>query len=489
MSSPEDRNPGGSDPSGLCFTESEKRIGRFLLEKNILTPAQIKQAVDFSRERGLSIQGALFQLNLLTLDVILKLTSATRSDTAGRDSESSAAPPGQGLEEGIAKLPLDQEALAREQADHAPAVEKKDQKKMVPKRRPLLGEILVEQGLVTPDKVELGLAHAKKTRTRLGEALVALGLIKEADVAVALSRQFCLPIANLARNPPDPILLAKIPARLCEKHQAIPLRLEGKVLSVAMVDPLNIIAMDDFQNLTGWTVQPVLVTRSDLEVALTVNFSRPDQIAVVEKPEKGSVAEASAALVVDDGPIVSVINKVILTAFKKGASDIHIDPHEDEVSFRMRIDGVLQDMKYRCPKIAHAPIVSRIKVMCNLDIAETRLPQDGKFRLQVEDKKIDFRVSVIPVTWGEKIVIRLLDQSKSLCTVEGLGLETLAEKTFRGAVTCAHGITLITGPTGSGKSTTLYAAILAIQSPKVNIHTIEDPIEFTLMGVSQVAVK
>ncbi|MBI3890008.1 MAG: Flp pilus assembly complex ATPase component TadA [Candidatus Wallbacteria bacterium] len=421
-----------------------KRLGELLVDERVLTAEQLSEAVAYASEKNLLLGTALVAKGFVTEQVL-------------------------------------SEAMLRHSADI---------KKQASKARKLrLGDILVDQKTISPDQLKQALDHSRTHKQRLGEALVELGFVKEREIAMALSKQLSLPYVNLAKTPPDVTIFNKIPKRLCLKNQLIPFRLEGRMLTVALVDPLNVLALDDIQNLTSLTVLPVIITKSDYDTAAKNYLGEEDELmSMLDASSTGPASAAETGFTEEATPIVNLINKVIGLAVQKGASDIHFDPAETEMHVRFRIDGVLAEMM-KPPMEAAAAISSRIKVMCNLDIAENRIPQDGKFRMRVESKVFDFRVSICPVVWGEKTVIRLLDQSRTQVSMDELGLEAKALVDLRGGIHAPNGIVLVTGPTGSGKSTTLYGALHELLDPKVNIHTAEDPVEYSVHGITQVAIK
>ncbi|MBI4872265.1 MAG: Flp pilus assembly complex ATPase component TadA [Candidatus Riflebacteria bacterium] len=416
-------------------TPKRKRLGELLVDESVITEQQLGDAVKFASEKNILLGTALVSLGFIT-----------------------------------------EQQLSEHMARHSAEVKKQAAKT----RRLRLGDLLLEQKTITPEQLTAALDYSKTHKRRLGEALVEMGTVKDRDIAMALSKQMALPYVNLAKTPPDVTLFQKIPKRMCLKNQLLPFRLEGKVLTVAIVDPLNVLALDDIQNITGFTVLPVIITKSDFDTAAKNFLGEEDELmGMLESPSAEVSGQFETGFNEEATPIVNLINKVIGVAVAKGASDVHIDPCEKELRIRFRIDGVLTDVM-QPPIEAAAAIVSRIKVMCSLDIAENRLPQDGKFRMKVDNKVIDFRVAVLPVIWGEKVVIRLLDQSRSSVAMEDLGLEKKALEDLRWGIHMPNGIVLVTGPTGSGKSTTLYSALHELQDPKVNIHTAEDPVEFSV---------
>jgi type IV pilus assembly protein PilB len=360
-----------------------------------------------------------------------------------------------------------------------------------------------------------------------------MGFVKDEQITALLSKQYGVPSINLAQFKLDPTIIKLVPNETARKYQIIPLSRSGSTLTIAMTDPTNVFAMDDIKFMTGYTVEPVVasevaitdaiekyypsgkpgaanaagakggkagdkpVTGSTLEMAsrgleeLQASLGGgADDVEVLEELQEIS-AEALARQG-EDAPVVRLVNVVLMSAIQKGASDIHIEPYEKELRVRYRIDGILYNimappMKYR------DAIVSRVKIMSKLDIAEKRLPQDGRIKIryneQGEPKEIDFRVSVLPTLFGEKIVLRLLDKDKLMLDMTKLGFEPESLQKFEDAIGRPWGMVLVTGPTGSGKTNTLYSSIAKINTPETNIMTAEDPVEFNLAGVNQVQVK
>ncbi len=397
-----------------------------------------------------------------------------------------------------------------------------------------IGELLLKEKLITPDQLQQALTQQKSNGGKLGFSLVKLGFVKDEQITALLSKQYGVPAINLAQFKIDLTIVKLVPTETARKYQIIPLSRSGSTLTIAMTDPTNVFAMDDIKFMTGYTVEPVVaseiaigdaiekyypsgkggatsaaggakggkpgapaVTGSTLEMAsrgleeLQNSLGAgADDVEVLEELQEIS-AEALARQG-EDAPVVRLVNVVLMSAIQKGASDIHIEPYEKELRVRYRIDGILYNimappMKYR------DAIVSRVKIMSKLDIAEKRLPQDGRIKIRYnesgEPKEIDFRVSVLPTLFGEKIVLRLLDKDKLMLDMTRLGFEPESLVKFEQAILRPWGMVLVTGPTGSGKTNTLYSSIAKINTPETNIMTAEDPVEFNLAGVNQVQVK
>ena len=396
-----------------------------------------------------------------------------------------------------------------------------------------IGELLLKEKLITPDQLQQALTQQKSNGGKLGFSLVKLGFVKDEQITALLSKQYGVPAINLAQFKLDLTIIKLVPTETARKYQIIPLSRSGSTLTIAMTDPTNVFAMDDIKFMTGYTVEPVVaseiaigdaiekyypggkpgsapaagakggkpgaapMTSSTLEMAsrgleeLQNSLGTgADDVEVLEELQEIS-AEALARQG-EDAPVVRLVNVVLMSAIQKGASDIHIEPYEKELRVRYRIDGILYNimappMKYR------DAIVSRVKIMSKLDIAEKRLPQDGRIKIRYnesgEPKEIDFRVSVLPTLFGEKIVLRLLDKDKLMLDMTRLGFEPESLTKFEQAILRPWGMVLVTGPTGSGKTNTLYSSIAKINTPETNIMTAEDPVEFNLAGVNKVQVK
>lgn len=362
------------------------------------------------------------------------------------------------------------------------------------KTRLLLGDALKAEGLIDEEKLGQALNIQKKTGKRLGQVLVEMGVVTEEDIVQALAKQLKLPYINLSTYLIDPTIARIVPEHVARRYQLIPINKVGNKLTVAMSDPLNILAIDDLQLMTGLVVRPVVATSKDINQSLTNSFGVEGQMDGLMEDLQDIGKEASDAPNLDelgdefgenDAPIIRLVNLVISQAVEMGASDIHIEPYEKDIRIRIRHDGVLHN-KMTPPKRAQSAIISRVKIMSQLDIAEKRLPQDGRIKIKVNNRPIDLRVSVCPMVHGEKIVMRILDQSSLKLNMEDLGFEPRSLKRFMRSIDSPNGIILVTGPTGSGKSTTLYSALHQLNRPEVNIMTAEDPVEYQLHGINQV---
>jgi type IV pilus assembly protein PilB len=363
-----------------------------------------------------------------------------------------------------------------------------------------IGELLVRDGLITREQLERGLVEARTSGTRLGYALVKLGLVGEQDLALALSRQHRIPAVDLERVKLDPAICRLVPADIALRHLVLPLRRVGRVLTVAMGDPTDISVVDDLKFITRFDIEPViagevtlrkLVEReydsADERITDLIKHFGQDEIEVLEdREEELSVGALQAQ--VDEAPVVKLINGILNDAVTRGASDIHFECYEKDVRVRYRIDGVLTEIM-RPPTRMKAALISRFKILADLNIAERRLPQDGRLKLRIGKRVIDFRVSTLPTLFGEKIVLRILDKSNLTLELEKFGMEPKAEQDFMQAILNPYGMVLVTGPTGSGKTTTLYSALSKINTHEVNIMTAEDPVEYNLHGINQVLVR
>jgi type IV pilus assembly protein PilB len=390
-----------------------------------------------------------------------------------------------------------------------------------------IGELLLKEKRITPEQLQQALNHQKANGGKLGFNLVKLGFVKDEEITALLSKQYGVPSINLAQFDIDPGVVKLIPPDTAHKYQIVPLSRSGATLTIAMTDPTNVFAMDDIKFMTGYNVEPVVASETAVTDAILKYYptgntkgggggatiaAAPAGASALEMASKGleemqaldatadvevleELQEISAEALArqgEDAPVVRLVNVVLMSAIQKGSSDIHIEPYEKELRVRYRIDGILYNimsppMKYR------DAIVSRVKIMAKLDIAEKRLPQDGRIKIRFNEsgtqKEIDFRVSVLPTLFGEKIVMRLLDKDKLMLDMTKLGFEPESLVKFEAAILRPWGMVLVTGPTGSGKTNTLYSAISKVNTPETNIMTAEDPVEFNLVGVNQVMVK
>jgi type IV pilus assembly protein PilB len=362
-----------------------------------------------------------------------------------------------------------------------------------------LGEILVREGLITQEQLRKALLEQKNSGMRLGYTLVKLGFIEETEVSKMLARQYRMPAVDLSRFEVDPKILKLLPPDIATKHTVLPLKREGRTLTVAIADPNNVAAIEDIKFITRCDVFPVIAgeytlrnaieryyQQSDAQLqTLLKSVEQADDLEVVEDQEDEDVKKEDLA---DDAPVVKLINGLLTDAVKRGASDIHIEPFEHEMRVRYRVDGALAEVM-KPPVKMRAALTSRVKIMAQLNIAERRVPQDGRIKLKMGTRVIDFRVSTLPVLFGEKIVLRILDKGNLTLDLKTFGFEPKSEENLLRAIENPYGMVLVTGPTGSGKTTTLYSALSRINQIDVNIMTAEDPVEYNLLGINQVLVR
>lgn len=358
-----------------------------------------------------------------------------------------------------------------------------------------LGEILTKQGLIRPDQLQNALQEAAKNKSKLGAVLVGLGYLKDAQILRALEKQFTVPGVDVAHFDIDPAVLTLVGKDFCEKHSVIPISRAGSTLVVAFTDPSNLQVRDDLRFLTKCKIQPVVATEIAIATAVdkfygninAINQSQIDEgVDSVEAVATGNVIDTEGQSA-GDAPIVKFVNGVLTEAIKRRASDIHFEPYEKRFRVRFRIDGILVEAAN--PPSASGPAISaRIKIMSKMDIAERRRPQDGRLKIKLpkENREMDFRVNTVPTMWGEKVVMRLLDKSNLQLDMTKLGFEEDDLRQFKENIVMPQGMVLITGPTGSGKTTTIYSALAELNQVDVNISTAEDPIEFNLEGINQV---
>ncbi len=397
-----------------------------------------------------------------------------------------------------------------------------------------LGEILVRENLISPQHLREALDYQREHGGRLGYNLVKLGLVSDDMITAVLSRQYGIPSVNLELFQIDEQVLHLIPQEVAQKYSVLPLSRVGASLTLAMVDPTNVFAMDDVKFMTGLNVEPVVVAEASIQQAIaryygstkeieladvadevvfesvggkgfnggithadlvsldTIDFDtdRTEDVEVVEDNEEIDLSTLSR--ISEDAPVVRLVNVLLVDALRRGASDIHIEPYEKELRIRFRIDGVLYDVM-RPPLKMRDALISRVKIMSKLDISEKRLPQDGRIKIKVKvdarSRELDFRVSTLPTLFGEKVVLRLLDKENLMLDMTKLGFEPESLVKFQRNISKPYGMVLVTGPTGSGKTNTLYSALQSLNTVQTNIMTAEDPVEFNLMGINQVQMK
>ena len=364
-----------------------------------------------------------------------------------------------------------------------------------------LGDLLIREGLITKEQLDKALQEQKSNGQRLGFNLVKMGFVQETEITKMLARQYRMPAVDLARFEVDPKIVKLIPADVALKHLVLPLKREGRTLTVAMADPTNLSVIDDLKFITRYDIFPVIAGEYTLRMALDKHYEQVDaqlDSLLKDMEEEGEAAELEvlqqeeeeqgSGVSADDAPVVKLINAILTDAVKRGASDIHIEPFEHELRVRYRIDGALSEVM-KPPLKMKAALTSRIKIMSALNIAERRVPQDGRIKLKMGKRVIDYRVSTLPVLFGEKIVMRILDKGNLSLDLSKFGFEPKAEADLLKAILNPYGMVLVTGPTGSGKTTTLYSALSRVNTIEVNIMTAEDPVEYNLMGINQVLVR
>ena len=383
-----------------------------------------------------------------------------------------------------------------------------------------IGELLLKEKIITPEQLQQALAQQKSNGGKLGYNLVKMGFVTDDEIISLLSKQYGVPSINLSRFEVDAAVIKLIPGETALKYQIVPLSRAGATLTIAMTDPTNVFAMDDIKFMTGYTVEPVVASEAAVMEAIQKYYpsaKSPVTVSTALEAANKALAETSDPATADpneievidavaevdpetlakqgeEAPVVRLVNIILTSSIEKGASDIHIEPYERELRIRFRIDGILYNIMSPPMKFRDA-IVSRLKIMAKLDIAEKRLPQDGRIKIRIRfvenepPKEIDFRVSILPTLFGEKIVMRLLDKEKLMLDMTKLGFDAQSLAKFDAAILRPWGMVLVTGPTGSGKTNTLYSSIAKVNTPQTNIMTAEDPVEFNFAGVNQVQIR
>src|SRR2546426_3357699 len=371
-----------------------------------------------------------------------------------------------------------------------------------------LGEMLIKAGLLTPQKLQEALEYQKTNGGKLGLNLVKLGFVKEEDITRVLSQQYGVPAINLTKVEVDDTVVKLIPSEVAQKYLIMPVSRTGATLTIAMVDPTNVFAMDDIKFMTGYNVEPVVASEVAIKEAIDRYYGsihalelkkvmdemaqeETDQnLELLEEEQEVDLAKLEAAT--EEAPVVRLVNLILTESLKRGASDIHIEPYEKDFRVRFRIDGILYNM-LTPPLRLKESITSRIKIMGKMDISEKRLPQDGRIKIRTtlnnKKKEIDYRVSSLPTLFGEKIVMRILDRDNLPLDMTKLGFEEASLKRVEEAILKPYGMVLVTGPTGSGKTSTLYAALNRLNTTETNIITAEDPVEYNFRGINQVQIK
>ncbi len=363
-----------------------------------------------------------------------------------------------------------------------------------------LGQMLVKANLITPEQLTHALTLQKTSGERIGSILVKLGYIGEEEVASFLSRQYGVPPGDLNNLRIDPAVLKLIPAEVANKHLLIPMSRTGTTLTVAMANPSDIVVIDDLRFMTGYNIKPTVAPESSIRNALNRYYDTAGLARILVKDlqqrepkeeaeaEPGEIDLEELYRATEDAPVVKLVNLVLTDAIKKGVSDIHLEPYEKAFRIRFRLDGVLYEVMSPSPTL-QAAVTSRVKIMARLDIAERRLPQDGRIKVKMGQQELDLRVSTVPTLFGEKVVMRLLNRSSLELDMTKLGFEPETLPAVEKAILAPYGMILVTGPTGSGKTTTLYSALTRLNSVATNIMTAEDPVEYNLAGINQAQVK
>lgn len=354
--------------------------------------------------------------------------------------------------------------------------------------RKRIGDLLLDAGVISEEQLQKALGEQKELKMRLGDVLLSQGYITQQQFIEVLEFQLGIPHVQLYRQKIEQRVINLIPQKLAEQHGVIPLRVDGSKLVLAMSDPLDYYAIDEIRMATGLRVEPVIASKDELVRAIKRYYGLQETIEQINQNlQAQDIDEPVQAVEEDDSPVVKTVNQIIIQAVQLGASDIHIDPQEDSLRIRYRIDGIMRTERSLPPNM-HSVIVARVKIMANLNVAERRVPQDGRVEMDIEFRKVDIRISTLPTIHGEKVVLRVLDLGNSLTEIDKLGLSEHNLKLFLQGVESAHGVMLITGPTGSGKTTTLYSALSRLNRDEVNIITVEDPVEYQLQGINQVQV-
>jgi len=363
-----------------------------------------------------------------------------------------------------------------------------------------LGEILLKANLITHDELEQALAQQKLDGGRIGTILTKLGFVKEENITQCLAEKYSIPYIDLDARTIAPEVIRLIHPGIVQKHLVMPVTKSGTTLTMAMADPTNVFAVDDIKFMTGMKVELAVATESAIRRAIDRYYDSSESLQnvmasmedagmeVMEDQEDANPNISDLKQAVQEAPVVKLVNLILAEAIKKGASDIHAEPYEKVFRVRFRIDGVMYEVMSPPMSLKNA-IISRLKIMADLDISERRLPQDGRMKVKYKGREVDFRVSTLPTLFGEKVVMRLLDRSNLTLDLSKLGFEPKALADFEEAIRAPYGMILVTGPTGSGKTTTLYSALDRLNQPETNIMTAEDPVEFNIKGINQVQIR
>lgn len=350
-------------------------------------------------------------------------------------------------------------------------------------------DYLLANGLVSPAEVEKAASESRSTGRTLGQVLVDRGILPESTLVKFVASQLGMPFFELAEVSVDGSALAMVPGALCRRDVLIPVGFAGEKLRIAMADPSNVVALDDLRSTTGRDIVVGVATRNDIIAAINRHYRSEGELddisLAIDAEEEVPEDLSNVRQLSDEAPIVKYVNLLITQAINDRASDIHLEPTEKDLRVRFRIDGVLHEVMHS-PKSIQSGVISRLKIMCDMNIAERRIPQDGRLTVNVPGGKVDLRVATLPTVWGEKVVMRILDNSTAMLDLAQLGFSTGNYERFSESFTKPYGMLLVVGPTGSGKSTTLYATLNILNKPEVNIITVEDPVEYRLAGINQV---
>jgi len=365
-----------------------------------------------------------------------------------------------------------------------------------------LTEILIKDNIISEAQLKKALKIHKEKGGSLKKILVEQGFVKEKDLIAVLSQGLSIPPIILSRFKIDSEILKLVPRDIARKYQMVPVSRVGNVLTVAMADPLNVFAIDELRNITGMEIGIIIASQKEVQDVIDQHYAEDtrgvleelmkdmklEDLQIIKEEEAKEVDPARLYKLVEEAPVVKLTNTILENGIKARASDILVEPMERSVRVRYRVDGVLREVE-SLPKNMHETIVSRIKVMSQLNIAERRLPQDGRFKLKINRNEVDFRVSVLPSSHGEKVALRILDKSAAMLDIEKLGFEKDSQEVLKKCISRPHGMMLVCGPTGSGKTTTLYSLLKYVHDPERNLITVEDPVEYQIQGVSQVTVR
>ncbi|MFA5335011.1 MAG: ATPase, T2SS/T4P/T4SS family, partial [Candidatus Omnitrophota bacterium] len=359
-----------------------------------------------------------------------------------------------------------------------------------------LSEILIKKGTISEEKLNQALQVQKDQGGSLGDILVSQGVINQRDLLAILSQELGIPPISLSKYKIDPEISKFIPKKIAINYQIMPVSKMGNILTVAMSDPLNVFALDDIKNVTGMDISPIITTADDVKAAIEQHYGSAATSTIEDLVKETNIELISSKKDEDasydmkdaiDTPVVKLTGAVVMDATKARASDILIEPMEDRLRIRYKIDGTFREAQ-SLPRTIQSAMISRIKVMSNLNIAERRLPQDGRFKIRIQDREVDFRVSTVPTAFGEKVALRILDKSQAMLDVDKLGFEKEPLEVLKKAAKRPHGMILVCGPAGSGKTTTLYSVLKNIDAPDKNFVTVEDPVEYLLPGINQVNI-